>query len=149
MKKKLFYLLVFSICFESYSQGKTLLIYDKTPSINIGTKGKAFYLISFKSRDKRFDTNSYKFIISNKDGFETYKPLNKVGKVVALDTLDYLNLKELRAKPPWELHNFLSLKKNIYLIVKKQNVNSENTIFLRYPLIYKGTQKNLEMLKQD
>ncbi len=132
----------------------TLYIYEESPIINADYEGKLHYFITFKSQESTFNVDSYKFIIPNKAEFDKRISLNKLGKVIALETLEYIEKTKLSVIKPCELHNFFSIKKKIYLvrkkIIKNHSDNSGNKVnFMIYPLLYKGTEKDTELLKLD
>ena len=146
MRIKLHLLLFLSISLVSYSQVEkedTLIILDENGFVNSDEKGQLYYLISMKSRDTLFDRDGYNFILNNRRGFEEYASLNEMGEKVSLVTQNYLKITDLAQFSNCELHNFLSLKKEIYVILK----NKKNSTYWKYPVLYTGTQKNVEMLK--
>jgi|GEM_PF-1653625 len=147
MKKLIIFFILFIFVFQVMDAQKNLLyIYDqrKFSHIGIGINGEATYLFSIKSKNKNFQNDAFLFSIPNQEGFETYKPLNEIVQKVDLDTLDFINLDDLTKKDPWNLHNFLSSQKKIFLVRNKSG-NQEK--FVMYPLIYEGTRKNRDMLK--
>jgi len=146
MKINLLLILLLSISLVSYSQIEkevSLFILDENGFVNSDEKGQLYYLVSMKSRDTLFDRDGYNFILNNRRGFEEYASLNEMGAKVSLDTLNYVKISDLAHFSNCELHNYLSLKKEIYVIFK----NKKDSSYWRYPVIYTGTQKNVEMLK--
>lgn len=145
--KHLLTLLAFLYIQVSISQGKVSQFYllDENPIINSDEVGTLHYIISIKSKDSTFKYDSYKFIIPNKIGFDKYDNLNNMEKSIVIDNLEYTNICNLKDFTPCELHNLLSSKKNINLIYKKKSYQSVN--YVKVPLIYNGTQKDIEMLK--
>jgi hypothetical protein len=124
-------------------QENIVAIYDEDGFVSPDEKGQFNYLINIKSRDTLFESDGYNFIIDNRIGFEEYASMKDVGDKVSLDTLKYVTISDLAQFPSCKLHKFLSLQKDIYLILKE--INSKN--YWRYRIFYKGTQKNVEMLK--
>lgn len=146
MKFKSLLVLLLSISQISYSQlepDNPLIILDDNGFVNSDEKGQLYYLISIKSSDTLFDRDGYNFILNNRRGFEEYAALKELGEKVSIDTLNYVTIPDLTDFSNCELHNYFSLKKEIYVIFKNKN----NSIFSKYPIIYTGTQKNVEMLK--
>ena len=116
-------------------------IYDEDPLINSDETGQLHYLIYVKSEDVQFDSDSYKFIVPNRTGFELHQNLDEMEEEIDIDSIDHTTMGELTAMGPCELHQKLSLSPKKYLVYKK------NGTFVRIPIIYKGTEKNMEMLK--
>lgn len=125
------------------TQENTINIYDGNGFVNPGENGEFNYLINIKSGDTLFESDGYKFIINNRIGFEEYTDLKDLGEKISLDTLKIMTISDLAQFSSCKLHEFLSLQKEIYLILKEED--SKN--YWRYLIIYKGTQKNIEMLK--
>lgn len=127
---------------------QVLVIYDENGFVNSDELGLFHYLISVKSKDSLFKRDGYKFVINNQTGFEKYADLEEIGEEVSLATLEYIEISDLANLTNCELHNYLSRQKKIYVIFN-DNKNSFGGIdsYRKYPVIYEGTQKNLEMLK--
>ncbi|MCP9201480.1 hypothetical protein MKO06_16340 [Gramella sp. GC03-9] len=122
---------------------KALTIYDVDGFVNSDENGLFHYIISLKSKDSLFTSDGYKFIIDNRLGFDKYADLKGIGEEVSLDSVKYLDISELSKFTNCELHNFLSLQTKIFVIFKPK----DKAQFYKYPIIYTGTQKNIEMLK--
>ncbi|UJH92096.1 hypothetical protein LZ575_05710 [Antarcticibacterium sp. 1MA-6-2] len=148
-----FLILPFSLIAQNSKQKTTELnIYDKDGVVNSDEQGLFHYLISIKSKDTLFQRDGYKFIIDNRKGFNEYVNLEEVGQKFSMDTIKCLTISDLEKFSACELHNFLSSKKSIFLTLGPKNKNSSGErrkIYTRYPLIYKGTQKNIEMMEND
>ena len=140
------FIIILTICFtfcKSFSQNlntEPLYIYDKYSDIQQDENGRLNYLISIKSRNILFNSDGYKFIIPNQKGFEEFYDIKELGQKVTLDTLTYSKIGELQKFDPCDLHNFLSEKKEIFL------VTITHKSLKCYRIIYKGTEKNLEIL---
>ncbi|QTE21308.1 hypothetical protein [Polaribacter cellanae] len=129
----------------TFGQNKKSPLYlrDYNPIINSDELGNLYYIFSIKSIDKTFNNDAYKFIVPNKIGFDKFKKLEEVENKIAIDTLsNFINVTHLKKYNPCELHKNLSIRRTIFLVYK--NKYSEN-VFI--PLIYEGTQKNIEVLK--
>src|SRR5690606_32305579 len=59
-------------------------IYDEDPLINSDETGQLHYLIYVESEDVQFNSDSYKFIVPNRTGFEQYKNLDRMEEEIAL-----------------------------------------------------------------
>ncbi len=140
-------IIITSLCIISTTLGQneksTLYLNDYSPIINSDEFGNLYYVLSITSIDKTFDNDAYKFIIPNKIGFNKFNKLEKIENKIAIDTISNLiNVIYLKKIKPCELHENLSIRKNLFLVYK--NKYSENVYV---PLIYEGTQKNIEMLQ--
>lgn len=132
--------LFYNNCFSQDFSAGTLNLLDEKAPISHDPNGSIHYLISLKSSNSTFQSDGYKFIIPNQKGFEEFYELKELGVVVSLDTINYKKVEELATIPPCDLHEFFSEKKEIFLLSKN------NDIIKRYRIIYKGTEKNIEML---
>lgn len=126
----------FSISSAQNTNLKTIYIVDNKAIINPDIEGLFHYLISIKSKDDRFNYDAYKFIIPNRVGYNSYKNLKKIEKIIPEKEIKKIELNTLKKMKPYKLHEFLSLQDKIFLICKNK----------AYNIIYKGTQKNLETL---
>tara|TARA_R100000789_G_C2944219_1_gene133032 strand:+ start:131 stop:601 length:471 start_codon:yes stop_codon:yes gene_type:complete len=145
---KLIILLSFKIC---VAQEDTLRILDDNAIITSDINGKLYYLFKIKSKNPDFQWDSYKFIIPNQKGFDEYYSVHEMQEEVDIDSINSKAIKDLsKEMTNWEIHNFLSKKRKIYLINNKKpnRVNNKlnSKIYYSYPLIYQGTQKNIEVL---
>ena len=140
------YTIILIIFFKSlvYSQQKEKILYlkDNNPIINADENGCLHYLISIKSLNKDFNSDAYKFIIPNRVNFDKFKNLKDLENNIHLDSIhNIVNLKNLEKDEPCEIHNKLSIQKKIYLVYKTNNK------YVYIPIVYKGTQKNIESMK--
>ena len=140
-------LLSFKIC---AAQEDTLKILDENAIITSDINGKLYYLFKVESKNPDFQWDSYKFLIPNQKGFDEYYSLHEMKEEIYIDSINSIAIKDLtKEMTNWEIHNFLSKKRKIYLINKKtkrSNNKVNSTIYYSYPLFYQGTQKNIEVL---
>ncbi len=124
-----------------------LYILDEDGFSNVGGFDEIIYLINIKRPKGEFDSDSYKFNVPNQVGFEEYKKFKDIRTEIDLDTISFITVDELSKKGSCELHEFFSKLKHknayIYSIVKIKKA------FYTFPINYKGTEKNLYMLKGD
>lgn len=136
---------------KNEGEKQILTIYDEDGFVNSDEQGLFHYLLNIKSRDTLFESDGYKFIINNRVGFEKYQNLKEVGQNVSIDTIEYLTISDLSKFSSSELHNFLSLQNKIFLVLgtteNHLSLSKIATTYIRYPIIYKGTEKNIEMMK--
>jgi len=135
---------------SAFAQNDTLRIFDKKARIVSDEDGKLFYYLSIKSENPDFEFDTYKFIIPNQIGFDEYENVNKLKRKVSIDSLEISEPKELSKISNCELHNNLSKKSMIYLIYETELKNYSNgkkymENFI-YPIIYQGTEKNIQIL---
>ena len=150
--KKLIILLTILSVNVFVGQNDTLRILDKNAIISSDENGKLYYIFKIKDDNPNFEWDSFKFIIPNQKNFEEYYSLKEMQQEIDVDSIKSKNISELsKQMTNWEIHNYLSNKKKIYLIHKMKNSLSKNnyTVYYSYPLIYKGTQKNLEVLNMQ
>jgi len=146
-----FILIIITTTFNSlFAQNDTLRIFDQKAKIISDEDGKLFYYLSIKSENPDFEYDTYKFIIPNQIGFDEYENVNKIKRKVRIDSMDISEPKELSKMSNCELHNNLSKKSKIYLVDEKEFKNYSNgekymENFI-YPLIYQGTEKNIQIL---
>ena len=141
-------LLSFKIC---AAQEDTLKILDENAIITSDINGKLYYLFKIESKNSDFQWDSYKFIIPNQKGFDEYYSVHEMKEKIYIDSRNTTAVKDLsKEMTNWEIHNFLSKKRKIYLITKQKTKRSRNKmnsiIYYSYPLNYQGTQKNIEVL---
>lgn len=142
----IFTLLVYSSLY-SYSQNDTLyLLTDKIKGVGYG--------FAVNSKDKRFITDYFIFNLKKVKGFSKknnfdfeYYTLDEIRKEISLDTIRYKTIKEFtKNKKFWEIHNELSLIKNIFFIEKRKIKSNKPDFEYKYyiiPAIYEGTRKNI------
>lgn len=116
---------------------RVLIIYDENGFVNSDEQGLFHYLFSIKNKNSLIERDGYKFIINNQTGFEKYADLKEIGKEVSLDTLKYIKISDLANFTNCELHNYLSLQEEIYVIFKRKNLQN----YRRYPINYMGYTK--------
>jgi len=128
------------------AQENTLKILDENGIITSDFNGKLFYMFKIESENPDFKWDSYKFIIPNQKNFDEYYSVDDMKKEINIDSINTTTLKNLaKEMTNWEIHNFLSKKREVYLISKSKNkMNSKK--YYSYPLIYQGTQKDIEVL---
>ena len=124
------------------NDNESIYIYDSNPIINSDEIGNLHYILSVNN-DKS-ESDAYKFIIPNRVGLNKYLGLGKIGKDVSIDTLKYLEKKNFQKESLVKIHNFFSYHKKMYLIRPKTKSSDKHII---YPLSYKGTEKNLHIMK--
>ena len=137
-----------------YSQNDTLYLLMDDPFFrykNIENIKTGFII---NSKDKRFVCDYFMFQIQNFKGWgasgeDIYLDLKELRKEIDINSIDYETIESLQKNKEWyQIHNFLSLKKQIYLIQKKQikipslNNKSVSRYYL-IPMIYEGTRKNI------
>lgn len=136
------------------SQSDTLFLLIEKPYIQgkIDTNYKFGFIIN--SDDKRFVCDYYEFLIHSyqgwdEEGNDVYVSLKDLRKKVKIDTLKCETISSLsKEKKWWEIHNYLSLKKKIFLLEKRETVfNSKTNKFdfgyFIMPMVYEGTRKNI------
>ena len=107
-----------------------------------------------KSKNKQFQTDYFSFDIQNvRDFSETgifdYYTLKELRKEIDISKLNYETISSLtKNKEWWQVHNELSLKKNIYLLEKRKEKFNSQTGKWKYgyyilPMIYEGTRKDV------
>ena len=153
MKNKIFLivsLLLIEIC--TAQTEKLYLIIDNpffVENSNLITVG-----FGVKSKDKRFNLDYFNFRVLNfkgwnEEGEDIYLDKKQLRKKIDLNSIKYETVQSLtKNKEWWEVHNELSLKKEIYLLEKLQskfNVESGNFDYEYYilPLQYEWTMKNI------
>ncbi|ESU21965.1 hypothetical protein FCR2A7T_04280 [Flavobacterium cauense R2A-7] len=137
--KALILVLIFFKSYIAFPQDKKAILinYDKSIYINKDALISNVYHVyaSIKSSDPRFLSDQYQFQIIG-TGLDEL-PLEKIKEKADLNTvkksLSFTDLKKMKA---CELHELLSLCKNIYLIKK------ENDEYFFWRLHYTGTTKN-------
>jgi len=135
-RKYLFLMFIFLIYSSLYSQNETIYL--------LTNKGG----FAINSEDKRFLTDYFIFTFkkgkdSKKNDFKYYTLDKK--KEISIDTIKYKTIKEFTEnKKPWEIHNELSLMRNVFFI-KKTKSDKPNFEYKYYviPVIYEGTRKNI------
>ncbi len=131
--------------FSQEKKNDLLYILDEDGFSNVGGFDEIIYLINIKRPKGEFGSDSYKFNVPNQVGFEEYKKFKNIRAEIDLDTISYISMDELSHKGTCELHEFFSRIKYknayIYSIVKIKKR------YYTFPINYKGTEKNLYMLK--
>lgn len=130
-------------CKSSYSQNYTdsLYILDEIAVINTNDEGHINYILNIHHKEKKNkESDGYMFTIPNQVGFDEYLMLKEIGTPVDIDKIFYETKDSLSNKTFNETHNIFSYSKNIYLICKIKDK------YIQYPLNYKGTQKNLNII---
>lgn len=128
-------------CQPVFSQSDTLYLCVEDPIIQYGCEQQLTFGFSIKSKDDRFMTDYYKFSIPNiksfgDEGNYEYYTIDEIKEETDIKKINYEIISAfIGAKSPWKVHNELSLKSKIYLIVKK------NTKYYILPLKYEGTKK--------
>lgn len=148
MKKiGLFFILLFFFMANGFSQEKEelfiLLDYWNIRLVS-GYDYKASF--SLKSKDPRFDRDSYIFYIVNKQPFEEI-PLYDLGQYVNLDTINYIKPEYYESHPPCQTHIELSLAKRIRVISKIPKdklleLKDEKSEYMIWYVFYYGTVKD-------
>jgi len=144
--KKIHIILILLIYSTTYSQNETIYL------LNNNVKGIG-YGFAVNSKDKRFLTDYYIFNFKKSKGFKKnsikfeYYTLDELRKEVSLDTINYKTIKEFtKDKEFWEIHNELSLFKNIYFVEKRKVKTDKSHYEYKYfyiPARYEGTRKNI------
>ncbi|HET8885302.1 MAG TPA: hypothetical protein VFM70_03015 [Salinimicrobium sp.] len=135
-------LLIFSFQY-AVSQNDTiyLMVEDVSIQSRIGQELSWGFLV--KSHDDRFICDYYKFQIPNwmgidEKGEDIFFNADQLKKGIDLDSIHFETISSfILNKKPWEIHNELSLIKEIFIIGRQNG----NYYFL--PLIYEGTRKNI------
>lgn len=149
--KTIFKITLLLLAINLFSQNiddSELYILDADAIINSDIVGRLYYRIILKSPDKRFMNDCYKFIIPNQVGFEEYRPIKDFKDEILLDTVRYIELEKMEKMGRWEIHNYFSSKKKIFLITNKTpDKNEEEQRYSLFVLGYTGTEKNQGILR--
>ncbi|MCB0463827.1 MAG: hypothetical protein KDC81_14105, partial [Flavobacteriaceae bacterium] len=127
MIKKFLLISIFFLTQNIFSQKEVLyLMIDKPFFSQQDDKITTGFIV--KSKDKRFICDYFEFKIFNsfysevKNNIDYYN-IDELRKSVKIDTIEYLTLnKFIEKKEFWEIHNELSLIKEIFLIEKKDSL---------------------------
>ncbi|MFN2262164.1 MAG: hypothetical protein ABR595_08895 [Psychroflexus sp.] len=141
-------LIFFSISVFSQTKKNAEIIYilDEGGFVNTDLQNRLHYLINIDREGSEFDSDGYKFTVPNQLDFENFLKFKEIRKKVNLDTISFYEVSELKKMDTCDLHDFFSRitmrRRQIYAIIKEKNT------YYTFPINYKGTQKNLNMLRQ-
>ena len=153
MIKKIVLLIYLSLSTFCFSQNDNLYILVEEP-FYVVNENNITTEFGIKSEDKRFNLDFYRFQVSNFQGLDekgknVYHSLSELKEEVNLDSINSMTIEDLRKNHKWwEIHNFLSLKKDIYVVEKskgkwQQEKNSFSYLYFSIPVEYLGTTKNM------
>jgi len=138
----LFMLIFFNLTYSQSSAKDTLYLYIENPKIAVDIDGNYSYVLIIPSNDKRFKCDSFKFSIFSQKDFDSKFKLPELITTVnkrKINESKIISGTSLMSRNPYNLHEDLSIYKNIYLITKNSNDNRSYSLI---KLDYAGTQKN-------
>ena len=137
------------ICFNvsiALAQNDNIYLLDPDGNQRIGGyNNNIIYILNIKDDNEKFHHDSYKFKIPNQSGIDKFLSFSEIKRKISLDSINYQTKRELSSKmESYELHEYFSHlvqnRKPINIIIKR------NKTYYYFPVLYKGTEKNLEIL---
>ena len=145
MDKIVFIIICFNVSI-ALAQNDNIYLLDHNGNQRIGgDNNNIIYILNIKDDNEKFHHDSYKFKIPNQSGIDKFLPFSQIRRKISLDTVNYRTRNELSSvMKNYELHEYFSHlvqnRKPINIIIKR------NKTYYYFPVLYKGTEKNLEIL---
>ncbi len=144
MNKLIFYLFL-SFSMQAICQESNFYILDEDGYLNTDEHSKIHYLFKVKRNDNIFGMDTYIFLVPNRVGFDEFLTSKELRKSIDLNSVNYVETKELSKMGSCDLHEFFSKKK--FTDTKLNVIFKTGNRYFTYRIDYKGTAKNLNSFK--